>query len=283
MMKDKRTIAITGGASGLGRALALRFAQAGWNVAIADVNAQRGEAALAEIRALHTDTFYQHCDVRVAEDVLRWRDAIVARWQQIDVVVNNAGVATFGSIDRCSLDDWHWVIDINLMGVVRGCKYFSELFKQQGFGHLVNTASMAGLIHSPEMSSYNATKAAVVALSETLRAELKPYGIAVTVVCPGFFPTNLAESTRSPDANAQALVSKMLQRSPIGADDIADMIFSAIARRQYLVVPHRAYRHLWYLKRFLPFLYAILMGKIGAKIASMRNNKKTTSSEGTGT
>lgn len=287
-MSREKVVAITGGASGLGKALALRFARAGWKVAIADVNQERGDAVLAEIKPLAADAFYQHCDVRNASDVLQWRDAIVARWQHINVVINNAGVATFGSIDQCSLADWDWVIDINLMGVVRGCKYFSEVFKQQGFGHIVNTASMAGLVHSPEMSSYNATKAAVVALSETLRGELRPYGIDVTVVCPGFFPTNLAESTRSPDAGAQALVAKMLSRSKIGADDIANMIFSAIEQKKYLVLPHPSYRRLWYLKRFMPFLYALLMGKIGSKIASMRKTRTTlappassvTSSEG---
>jgi len=279
-MSQEKTVAITGGSSGLGKALALRFARAGWKVAIADINRERGEETLAQLKALAPDTFYQHCDVRNASDVMQWRDAILARWQRIDVVVNNAGVATFGNIDQCSLDDWDWVLDINLMGVVRGCKYFSEVFKQQGFGHIVNVASMAGLVHSPGMSSYNATKAGVVALSETLRGELKPYGIDVTVVCPGFFQTNLAESTRSPDADAKQLVAKMLARSAINADDIANMIFLAIEERKYLVLPHRDYRKIWYLKRFLPFLYTRLMGKIGSKMAHSQKTRKPLSSEG---
>lgn len=282
-MQSIKTVAITGGASGLGKALALRFARDGWNVAIADVNSQRGEETVLELQKSAADTFYTHCDVRNPAEIMAWRDSIIARWRKIDVVINNAGVATHGAIDRCSEDDWNWVIDINLMGVVRGCKYFTETFKQQGFGHIVNVASMAGLIHSAEMSSYNATKAAVVAISETLRCELKPYGIGVTVVCPGFFQTNLAESTRSPDANAQKMVGKLLATSQISADDIADMIFLAIAHNKYLVTPHPSYRRMWYLKRFLPFLYWRMMDKIGEKIAIMRSHKKTISTEGSPT
>ena len=279
-MSNIKTVAITGGASGLGKALALRFAQAGWNIAIADLNPARGDETLQEVRSGAPDAFFTLCDVRSASDILHWRDAILARWQRIDVVINNAGVATHGGIERCTEDDWQWVIDINLMGVVRGCKYFTETFKQQGFGHIVNVASMAGLIHSAEMSSYNATKAAVVAISETLRSELKPYGIGVTVVCPGFFQTNLAESTRSPDAGAQKMVSKLLATSTIGADDIADMIYSAIAQGRYMVLPHASYRRMWYLKRFMPFLYDRMMDKIGGKIAIMRSQKKTITTEG---
>ena len=282
-MQTIKTVAITGGASGLGKALALRFARDGWNVAIADLNTARGDETLQQLKGTARDAFFTLCDVRSASDILHWRDAILARWKRIDVVINNAGVATYGSVDRCSEDDWNWVIDINLMGVVRGCRYFTETFKQQGFGHIVNIASMAGLVHSPEMSSYNATKAGVVAISETLRSELKPYGIGVTVVCPGFFQTNLAESTRSPDANAQQLVSKMLATSAISADDIADMIFLAIAHKRYLVLPHASYRRLWYLKRFLPFLYDRMMDKIGRKIAIMRSHKKTIKTEGSPT
>ena len=280
---NTKTVAITGGASGLGRALARRFATAAWNIAIADLNDERGAETLQEIKAGAKDAFYQNCDVRDNASVREWRDNILARWGSIDVVINNAGVATFGSIDACSLEDWNWIIDINLMGVVRGCKYFSEVFKHQSYGHIVNVASMAGLIHSPEMSSYNATKAAVVALSETLRGELKPYGIDVTVVCPGFFQTNLAESTRSPDSGAKGRVAKMLTTSKISADDIADMIFLAIAEKKYLVLPHASYRRMWYLKRFLPFLYTRMMGKIGIKVAQMRANKKMMSPEGTAT
>ncbi|MBR9805054.1 SDR family NAD(P)-dependent oxidoreductase, partial [bacterium] len=208
-----------------------------------------------------------------AEQIKSWRDELFADWGYIDVVVNNAGVASHGGIAEGSLEDWDWVIDINLKGVARGCKFFSEAFKQQGHGHVVNIASMAGLIHSPEMASYNAVKAAVVAISETMRFELEPFGIHTTVVCPGFFQTNLAESTRSPDQHAKAHVNKMLATSDISADDIADMIFDGVENKSFYVLPHKAYRKSWLIKRYLPFLYNKQMHALGNKLAAARKAK----------
>ncbi|MEE2731174.1 SDR family oxidoreductase [Ketobacter sp.] len=274
MSNSKKTVAITGGASGLGKAMALRYARAGWGVAIADLNDERGESTLQELNDLCGDACYHHVDVRDAGAIEGWRDAILQRWGHINVVINNAGIASHGGIAESSLEDWDFTIDINLMGVVRGCKFFSQTMKQQGYGHIVNIASMAGLIHSPEMNSYNATKAAVVALSETMQFELAPFGIGVTVVCPGFFQTNLAESTRSPDSHAQAHVSKMLATSDITADDIADQVFNAVDSNQFMLLPHKSYRNTWYWKRFMPSLYNNKMGQYGAKLAAMRRQPK---------
>lgn len=269
-MSKLKTVAVTGGASGLGKAMALRYAKAGWAVAIADLNDERGEATLGELNALCGNASYHRVDVRDASAIEHWRDAIMERWGQIDVVINNAGIASHGGIAESSLEDWDFAIDVNLMGVVRGCKYFSQVMKQQGHGHIVNIASMAGLIHAPEMNSYNATKAAVVALSETMLFELGPFGVGITVVCPGFFQTNLAESTISPDAHAQAHVSKMLATSDITADDIADQVFTAVESNQFMLLPHKSYRNTWYWKRFMPSLYNNKMGQHGAKLAAMR-------------
>lgn len=274
MSNSTKTIAITGGASGLGKAMALRYARAGWGVAIADINDERGAETLQELNNLCGNAFYQNVNVREAEQVEAWRDAIIKRWGHIDVVINNAGIASHGGIAESSLEDWDFAIDINLMGVVRGCKFFSQVMKEQGYGHIVNIASMAGLIHSPEMNSYNATKAAVVALSETMQFELAPFGIGTTVVCPGFFQTNLAESTRSPDAHAQAHVSKMLATSDLTADDIADQVYSAVESNQFLLMPHKSYRNTWYWKRFMPSLYNNKMGQYGAKLAAMRRQPR---------
>jgi NAD(P)-dependent dehydrogenase (short-subunit alcohol dehydrogenase family) len=262
---DKR-IAITGAASGLGRALALQYAKMGWRVAIGDINDAQGAEALAEVKKSRGDAFYQRVDVRDAASIEAWKDAIVARWGGLDVVVNNAGVATHGSIDKSSLEDWDWVVDINLMGVVRGCKTFSTLFKQQGSGHVVNVASMAGLIHSPEMNSYNVTKAGVVALSETIKPELKPYGIGVTLVCPAFFRTNLGSGARSPDPGISKRINRLLEMSKITAEDIALMTYEAVAARKFLVLPHKEYARVWYMKRLVPRYYFWHMEKAAARL-----------------
>jgi len=271
----QKRIAITGGASGLGKALALRAADAGWKVAIVDINDQRGAETLEELQAKGTECFYQRCDVTKIESVEALRDELVKRWGGLDIMVNNAGVATHGAIDAAQMSDWEWVVNINLLGVVRGCKVFSGLFKEQGYGHLVNVASMAGLLYSPEMSSYNATKAGVVALSETMRAELEPFNIGVTLVCPGFFQTNLAESARSPEPGAQQMINKLLSMSTIDADDIADMIFNAVEKKKFWLLPHSSYRYMWYMKRYLPGFYHKGMVTMARKLAAKRNNLKS--------
>lgn len=281
---SKKRIAITGASSGLGKAIALHYAKAGWNVAVADILDDEGQQVAAQIKNLGADSFFCHCDVTNDADIANLHDQVLKQWGGLDVIVNNAGVAAHGSIDDAPLADWQWIIDINLMGVARGCKQFASLFKQQGYGHIVNIASIAGLIYTPEMGSYNATKAAVVALSETLRAELAPYNIDTSVVCPGFFQTNLAKTARSPDSGAQELINRLLGSSKISADDIAKIIFDAVEKKQFWILPHRYYKNIWLAKRFLPFIYNRLFNIMGQKVkykrdkATLASTKKTTTS-----
>jgi len=245
-------IFITGGASGLGRAIALRFARAGWKVCIGDVNDARGEETLRELSVMAPRAHYQRCDVRREEDLQAALGWLTSQWGGVDVVVNNAGVAQAGAIEDVPLEDWQWIIDINLLGVVRGCKVFTPTFKQQGRGHFVNVASMAGLLDVPLMSSYNATKAAVVSLSETLHNELAEHGIGVSVVCPSFFKTNLGDSLRTTDPRLGVTMARLLERSAITADDIANDVFTSVAQREFYVLPHADGRRAWRMKRLLP-------------------------------
>lgn len=260
--KTGKRVAITGAASGLGRSLALHFAREGWQIALGDINDQRGQETQAAITALGVDAFYQHVDVREEASIVKWKDAIVKRWGTLDVVINNAGVACHGRIDESPLDDWDWIIDINLMGVVRGCKIFTSLFKAQGHGHIVNVASMAGLIHSPEMNSYNVTKAGVVALSDTLKSELKSSNIKVSVVCPGFFPTNLTENTRSPNPNIKSVIGKLFSKSKLKAEDVARIVYEGVKAGKFIILPHKDYAAFWYMKRYSPTLYFWSMGRM---------------------
>jgi NAD(P)-dependent dehydrogenase (short-subunit alcohol dehydrogenase family) len=262
-MANKR-IFITGGASGLGKAMALRFARAGWKVCIADLNEARGAETLP---ALGADGHFLRCDVTREEDLRAAAETLQARWGGVDVVVNNAGVAQAGAIEDVSIDDWRWIIDINLLGVVRGCKVFTPLFRKQGHGHFVNVASMAGLLDVPMMSSYNATKAAVVSLSETLHNELADANIGVSVVCPSFFKTNLGDSLRTTDPRLGATMARLLERSPITADDIANDVFNAVEKKEFYVLSHAEGRRAWFLKRFLPRdIYAKVMRKRTARM-----------------
>jgi NAD(P)-dependent dehydrogenase (short-subunit alcohol dehydrogenase family) len=248
-------IFVTGGASGLGRAIALRYARAGARVCIGDIHDARGREVEALAREVGADALYLHCDVTQEADLERALQLMREHWGGVDIVVNNAGVASAGRIETTPLEDWQWIIDINLLGVVRGCKVFTPQFRRQGHGHFVNVASMAGLMLLPAMDSYNVTKAGVIALSETLRYELEPFNIGVTVVCPSFFNTNLTESLRTHEPGMRSHMERLLSRSSVTAADIAEQTFHAVRQRKYLVLTHAYPRFAWYFKRLLPFLY----------------------------
>lgn len=251
-LRGKR-IFITGGGSGLGRALALRYARAGWQVAIGDINEAGGAAVLAELKAAGGDAFFLRCDVTKEADFIAAREALVQRFGGVDIVVNNAGVAVAGGIDETSEADWAWITDINLLGVVRGCRVFTPLFRSQGAGWFVNVASMAGLLHPPQMAAYNATKAAVVALSETLYAELKPAGIGVSVLCPAFFRTNLADTARASSQELADVTRRMVAKAKVGADEIADQVYAAVEKGEFRIMTHPRERWLYYAKRVTPY------------------------------
>lgn len=245
-MTTTTRVLVTGGASGLGNAIATRFAASGARVLITDIKPPDTLPA--------GDVAFQQHDVRSAEDwqrVLAWCETT---WGGLDVLVNNAGVAAAGRIERLQLADWDWILDINLKGAVLGCQTFVPLLKKQGRGHIVNIASMAGLVNPPGMVSYNVSKAAVVALSETLKIELAPYGITTTVVCPSFVPTNLGASLRSPDEVLTRAAHHLISHGKIGADDVAAQVVAAVAAGKFLVLTHPEARKVMRIKRFLPKL-----------------------------
>lgn len=251
-LRGKR-IFITGGGSGFGRALALRYAQAGWKVCIADFNEKGGEAVLAELKAQGAEAFFVRCDVTKEADMIAARDAVVARFGGVDIVINNAGVAVSGGIDETSEEDWQWIVDINLLGVARGCRVFTPVFRKQGAGWFVNVASVAGLIHPPQMSAYNATKAAVVALSETIYAELLPDGIGTSVVCPAFFRTGLADTARAANPRMDAVTKKLVKKARVSAEEVAGKVYQAVEKGTFRVLTHPREARLYYVKRLIPF------------------------------
>jgi NAD(P)-dependent dehydrogenase (short-subunit alcohol dehydrogenase family) len=271
-------VLVTGGASGFGRAIATRYRKAGWRVLVSDVDAAAAERTAKEIDASSTGL-----DVTDDEDWANARDWCEREWGGLDVLVNNAGVAAGGRFEKIGMADWDWIWEINLKGVVRGCRTFVPDFKARGAGHLVNVASLAGVprrpkvsqpcqpvaglrfadrdtfgrigtyrhsMNLPAMSSYNVTKAAVISLSDTLRLELEPYGVHTTVVCPAFVQTNLTDRLRSPDPAMARLMEKLMSSSTITAEDVADQVFDAVARKKFLLLTHPDGRRSALLKRF---------------------------------
>jgi len=242
---------ITGAGSGLGREIALRWAREGWRLALSDVNEAGLAETLAMVRDAGGDGFTQRCDVRDYSQLIALAQACEEKLGGIDVVVNNAGVASGGFFEELSLEDWEWQIAINLMGVVKGCKAFLPLL-QRSKGRLINIASMAALMQAPAMSNYNVAKAGVVALSESLLVELRQQEVAVHLVCSSFFQTNVFNSFRGPTPNMKEQVAKLLAGSPITAADIAEYIYQEIAKGTFMILPHEEGRMAWKLKQQNP-------------------------------
>ncbi len=267
-MTAGKRVFITGGASGLGQALAVHYAGQGWRVLIGDLDRERCADALAMVQALSAASDAVACDVTREADVQAAADWLQQHWGGVDVVINNAGVAQMGGIDIASADDWQWIVDINLLGVVRGCRVFTPMLRAQGGGQLVNIASMAGLVHMPHASAYNATKAAVVALSETLQLELEGDNIGVSVVCPAFFRTALAQNMRASDPKLEAMTKRLVERARIGPEDIARQVFEGVQRGDTHILTHPEARRSWWLKRYLP--YAIYLKLMRRQLGNMQ-------------
>lgn len=255
-----RRVLVTGGASGLGLALATRFAGRGDRVLAVDLAGERPSSVPEGVA-------YRRLDVRSQRD---W-DAALAEvreeWGGLDLLVNNAGVATGGRIDVEAMADWERVVEVNLLGVARGCHTFVPMFKEQRSGHLVNVASLAGLVHGPGMASYNATKAGVVALSETLSFELAPWGIDVTVVCPAFFRTNLHESFAGKDVAMQEAGARLITQARTTADEMARVVVRGIDARRKVVLTDRLGRQAYLAKRFARPLYERMMSAQAQRLA----------------
>ena len=187
-LRDK-VVVITGAGSGIGRATAFEFARHGARLELVDIDGPSVEAVRQEIAARGGEASAHEVDCTDAESVQRLADDIFARQGRVDVLHNNAGVCCGGAIEEISLDDWRWITDINYWGVVNGVRAFVPgMIEQGGGGHILNTASMAGLVGLPMVSPYCATKSAVVGLSEALDIELAVHGIRVSAICPGATP-----------------------------------------------------------------------------------------------
>ncbi len=259
----RQRVLVTGAASGLGLALVRLLTARGAQVLATDVATSRPEGLPARAD-------YLTLDVRSDDDWAAALDHVRDTLGGLDLLVNNAGVAAGGRIDVATMDEWQWIVDINLLGVVRGCRTFTPLLKAQGSGHIVNVASLAGLVHAPGMASYNAVKAGVVAVSETLTSELGPHGIAVSVVCPSFFRTNLADSFQGADAEMQQAGTRLVTGSRRGADEVAATVVKGIDARRQVILTDREGQVAWRAKRFVRPLYVRAMRKAGERLMQGR-------------
>lgn len=250
-----RVAVVTGGASGIGRAMADRFAAAGMKVVLADIEESALRQAEADMRAQGVTVLGVVTDVAKAESVEALAQKTIETFGSVHIVCNNAGVGGgFGPSWTQPLQNWEWGFGVNLWGVIHGIRTFVPfMLKQDMEGHIVNTASMAGLISSPFMSVYDATKFAVVTISESLHLELamQKSKVKVSVLCPGFVNTNIATSDRNRPANLQtgmpqfseaemSFASMMFAGIASGTPptEVAEKVFAAIENEQFYILPH---------------------------------------------
>lgn len=246
---------VTGAGSGLGRAFCLELARRGGRVVVSDVNAEAAERTAEAVRAAGGEGHVVHCDVSRPEQV----EALAARAEEqlgtVDLLINNAGVASAGEVGEVPLDDWHWIMGVNLWGVIHGCHYFLPRMKARRAGHVINVASAAGLLSVPTMAPYNVTKAGVVALSETLCGELANYGIGVTVLCPTFFQTDICKKGRILDERGRKQAEALMARAKLDAEGVARAALAAAEEGRLYALPMDDGRWMWRLKRLAPEHY----------------------------
>jgi len=258
--KAVKTAVITGAAYGLGKAYALEWARSGWRIGLVDIAAEEAERTLDEVRRAGGSGEVYACDVSSLEEVQAMADDVFSAWGEVGLLINNAGVFGAGCVGDVAMEDWRRIIAINFWGVVHGCHAFIPRMREQGFGHIVNTASSGGIISTPETAPYNASKAGVISVSETIRSELAPYGVGVTVVCPTFIDTHLLSSmTVTQDTPIGDIAKAAFEFSRMSADEIAEKVMRAVEKNRLYVFPQLSSKVLWMNKRIWPSFYFTLL------------------------
>ncbi len=253
-----RVAVVTGGASGIGRALATALDHAGARVVIADLDGARAEEVA---RTLGPRAHAEPVDVTDPLAVRRLVEDTVAREGGIDLLFNNAGIAVFADARDTSLDDWNRQIDVNLRGVVHGIAAAYPIMVGQGRGHIINTASAAGLLPVPANIAYAATKHAVVGLSLTLRAEGRHYGVRVSVVCPGLIQTPIVQAAKIVGPTRETILADPRLRL-YSADRLARAVLRGIRRNRALIPFTPEVRLMWALHRLSPRISIAIMSRI---------------------
>lgn len=248
---------ITGGASGIGAALTTRLSAAGAQVWVADRQFGAAEELAQRLRDTGALVHAVELDVRDPAAFAAAITTAVETAGRIDYLFNNAGIGIGGEVDTLTLDDWTDIIDVNLRGVIHGIQAAYPIMIRQGSGHIVNTASMAGLVTTSAQAGYSATKHAVVALSKTMRVEAATHGVRVSVLCPGVVRTPILSGGaygRNKSVSREDLLKLGEALRPMDADDFAERALRAVLRNEAIIVVPRWWKALWYLERLSPAL-----------------------------
>jgi NAD(P)-dependent dehydrogenase (short-subunit alcohol dehydrogenase family) len=250
-MEFEGTVAvITGAASGIGRSTALALAKLGADIVVADIDDIRMGEVRHKIENLGRHVLGVHCDVSQDASVKNLATQTISTFGRVDILMNNAGVAVEGNVEKVSMADWEWVLNINLLGVIRGVHAFLPLMLKSGSGYIINTSSIAGLIPGWVSLSFAAknipyiiSKFGVVGFSESLYAYLRPKGIMVSVLCPGGVSTNFQSNVRHVADDSQQIVETETPGDiDVGdmmePDEVAQIIIKAIKEKSFLILTH---------------------------------------------
>lgn len=250
---------VTGAGSGIGQAFAVEIARRGGHVVCADIHLGRARATAKQIgkqaHAVAVDVSDADAVAVLADKAEHWLGTTP------DLVINNAGVAGGDRVGAMSLEDWHWVVNVNLWGAIHGCHVFAPRLVAAGRGAILNVASSAAFVAAPGMAAYNVSKAGVLSLSETLAAELSGSGVRVAALCPTMVKTNLTQEARAPDA-MRALADRLMARG-VTPEFIAKYSLDALDRDEFYILPQADARAMWRMKRHFPLTYTRLAGGIG--------------------
>jgi len=264
------TAIVTGGASGIGRALAEELARRGCEVVLADMQIAKAQEVATQIQAFGGKAKAVEVDVTDFPAMERLVRETFERTGRVDYIFNNAGIVIYCTIKDYRIEDWNKVIDINLRGVVNGIQAAYKIMIGQGFGHIVNTASIAGLMPDPINVAYATTKHAVVGLSQSLRAEAAQMGIRVSVLCPGVIRTAILEggtygkiSINIPDEKLHDMLEELKPMSP---DIFAKKVLKAIAKNKAIIIVPSQYKLIWWFNRLFPFWGMAIAQKIFRKM-----------------
>ena len=252
---------ITGAGSGIGAAFATELARRGGSVVCSDIDETAARTTADDIVAAGGKALATRCDVAQLEDVIQLAK-VSQDWlgRPPTVVVNNAGVGAGGSaIGETEIDDWNWVLGINLWGPIHGCHVFAPILREAGYGGIINVASAAAFGAAPGMAAYNVSKAGVLSLSETLSAELSGTGVNVTVLCPTFVKTNIVDSGRITDKSTQ-MADRLMRWTGFSAERVARTCLDTLDRGGLYCMPQPDARIGWGIKRFTPTVYTRAAG-----------------------
>jgi NAD(P)-dependent dehydrogenase (short-subunit alcohol dehydrogenase family) len=245
---EGKVAVVTGAASGIGLATSTRFAKEGMRVVMADIERDSLEAEASKLRAQGHEVLGVSTDVSQLEAIQSLADQTLDAFGQVNVVHNNAGVVRAGRMEELSIADWEWVLGVDLWSVIYGVKTFLPLIREAGEGHIINTASSAGLQSAPEIAPYNVAKFGVVALTETLQLELiaEKSAIGASVLCPGAIATRITESERNrpdeaPETETNQRFSLFASKAVAGGhspESVAELIVNAIRTREFWILTH---------------------------------------------